>query len=298
MASTASPSTSLARCRGWAGSANLRQRSSTCFSNARVLRASASTGVACSSAVAMALAAVLRRAASGSERRFSASGRVSASLPTLISIRLRVSSDRRDQLPTAGERSTSMRSRSGVSSCGRVRRTRRSHGRQRAAGGVAPSGPRLDLVLVERIEFQREEQALGPDGRGPDPNVGLELGPGGIVPGGGGGQAGISPNAPELVGGVLVEADALVDQGAQLGRLCPGGDEACPSAPPARCWRPAGGRFQILVDPRIVAADIEVVEPPLRQGFQFHGRVHEGRFTGWLSAAPPQLTSVRFRPQA
>ncbi len=104
----------------------------TRFSKAMVLRQRARTGSLGFRATAKPSAASRRQAGSQSDRRFSASGRVRVSSPTVARKRLRVSSNSRLQLAKAGARSISNRSKSGLSSWGRDRRTRRSHGRQRA----------------------------------------------------------------------------------------------------------------------------------------------------------------------
>ena len=137
MASTASPSTSLARCRLSAGRLKPRQRSSSALSAATVFSTRAMVPARAASASFSPSAAALRRAAFGSDSRFSASDRVSSSLPAFTLIAARVSSNSRGHWALIGPRSARKVSSSCDSSCGFIARTRRSHGRQRAAPGAA-----------------------------------------------------------------------------------------------------------------------------------------------------------------
>ena len=130
----------------------------------------------------------------------------------------------------------------------------------------------LDLVVLELVELQGEEQALGPDLRGPGAEVTLELGPGRIVLGHRTGQARIGAHGPQPVHGALIEPDPVVQQLAQVQRVTAQLHE--PALQLHQLVIGGLGRRQIDLDLRVVAPGIEVGELPLGQGVKFHGRVH------------------------
>ena len=272
--STASASTSLARWRGGGrGRRNWRQRSSTCFSNARVLSAERQRRRLRSPAPWPGPG---RRPcgarASGSDRRFSASARVRLSRPA------------RDRQPAQGlvvePRPVGHRRARGrpasapgrrLSSCGRARRTRRSHGRQRAAAGSARSAASISASsssLSSRVKNRLSAPICGRAGA----DVGLELGPGRIVARGRGRQAGVGADAPQAC-----------RSPPRRGR-CPGRSArpASPASARAATKRALqrrqlavepGGRGQVGLDARIVAAAVEIVERPARRRLE--------RYAGW-----------------
>ena len=138
-----------------------------------------------------------------------------------------------------------------------------AHPGRPAAGQRMGGERRLDLAVLQLVQLQREEQAVGGDLRRPGPQVALELGPGRVVARRGGGQRGVSPHRPQAVGRLLVQVQALVDQCAQRRRVGAAFDE------PAfeRDQRVIGlfGLGQIQVDARIAATGVKVGQVPLGQ---------------------------------
>ncbi len=177
----------------------------------------------------------------------------------------------------------------------KVRRQLVRAGQPHAADPGAPAGGGgmgregcLDLGVLQLVDLEGEEQAVCGDLGRAGAQVGLELRPCGIVAGGGGGQGRVGPHAPEVVGGVLVEADAVVQAPPEARRIGPAGDELALQRDEGVVGGLGGG--EVRLDARVVAAGVEIVQPPLRQALgvvEFGGGVHADGFSPSPLAGEP-----------
>ena len=128
---------------------------------------------------------------------------------------------------------------------------------------------RFDLPLLQLVQLQREEQGVRADGGCAGAHVTFELGGGGVVARGGGGERGEGADGPQKVGDLLVERDRLIDQQAQaLGISSRGGEGALQ----AHQLGHGGARaLQVGLHGGVRTAGVEVVEAPLGQGLAREG---------------------------
>jgi hypothetical protein len=222
--------------RDWAGKLNLRQRSSTCFSKAMVLRHRPWTGAIEASEVARFSAASWRQARQGF---------VVEPAP----VRHRRAAI--DQQPLQVRAQLVLAHQAHAANPGTPGR----------GGGIGLQRA-FDLPVLELVQLQRQEHRVGGDGGLAGAQVAFELGPRRVVAGGRGGQAGVGGRRAEQVGEPLGQGHGLDDQQAQPLGVGAGGHEGALQL--HQFVDGGAGGLQVGFDGRVAHAMVEIRQAPLR----------------------------------